>query len=230
LTNSSDEEKKRLDDKKIKRCLEKVFTNDRDNPEAWGATAGNLRIAADVLFQACRESWQNDEPIHPENQPLDSPATMLYGYAMENAIKGYLIKKHGGAEHDGFEKAKAANKEAWSHEISKLAEATGLPLTSEQKLLLESLESFIRWAGRYPIPLHQDQFTIPKQFHAGDDMTPNQIEPDGIQILEPFYKRLLDDISADLRKSFGDLNLAASVPVQGPPPQSRPTPAPPARQ
>jgi hypothetical protein len=226
----NDEEKKRLDDKKIKCCLEKVFTNDRDNPEAWGATAGNLRIAADVLFQACRESWQDDEPIHPENQPLDSPATMLYGYAMENAIKGYLIKKHGGVEHDGFEKAKAANEKAWSHEISKLAEATGLHPTSEQKLLLLNLERFIRWAGRYPIPKKWGEFTISKQLHAGDDMTPSQIEPHEIQILEPFYKRLLDDISADLRNSFGDLNLAASVPVQGPPPHSRSTPAPPARQ
>jgi hypothetical protein len=169
-------------------------------------TAWNLRTAADVLFQAWEESWEpSGEPIHPENEHLDSPATMLYGSAMENAIKGYLIKKHG-----GFEQARAAIQIAWDrHQISRLAVATGLPLTPEQRLLLHSLEAFIVWAGRYPISMKRHQFTIPKQFQSGDHMTPIQIRRDGIEILQPFFKQLEDDIFHDLPKNLADLDLNA---------------------
>lgn len=221
MLNDNDEEKKRLYDAETKLLYNDVFKKDQNSPEAWGATAANLRIAADVLFQAYGETWEGDEPLHPENQHLDSPATMLYGCAMENVIKGYLIKKH-----EGFDKARAANQEAWEragakdqkaweklwqhHKISKLAEATGLPLTSEQKLLLQSLQSFIRWTGRYPIPMGRDEFTILKQFHSGDDMTPNQIEPAGIKLLEPFYKQLEDDIFADAPRLVKHANTPPS--------------------
>lgn len=133
-----------LDAEEMKSLLDGVFQRNQNDPKKWGATAWNLRTAADVLFQAYTESWGPEgEPIRPENKHLDSPATMLYGCAMENAIKGYLIKKHG-----GFEQARTANQGAWQkawqkHQISRLAEATGLPLTSGQKLLFQSLESFI---------------------------------------------------------------------------------------
>jgi hypothetical protein len=185
-----------LDAEETKSLFDGVFDRNKNDPEEWGATAWNLRAGADVLFQAYRESWEPEgEPVHPENAHLDSPATMLYGGAMENAIKGYLIKKHG-----GFEQARAAKRKAWDrHKICELAVATGLPLTPEQKLLLRSLEAFIVWAGRYPISMKRDQFTIPKQFQSGDHITPNQIRHDGVEILEPFYKQLEDDIFADLR-------------------------------
>jgi hypothetical protein len=195
-----------LNAEETERLFNGVFMKNQNDPVEWGATAGNLRTAADVLFQAYGETWEGGEPIHPENEHLDSPATMLYGCAMENAIKGYLIKKHG-----GFEQARAANEKAWhSHQISRLAVETGLPLTPEQGLLLCSLEAFIVWAGRYPISMKRHQFTIPKQFQSGDHITPNQIRRDGIKVLEPFYKQLEDDIFADLLKSFGDVNASAS--------------------
>lgn len=52
--------------------------------------------------------------------------------------------------------------------------------------------------------MKRDKFTIKKQFQSGDNMTPNQIRCDGIEILERFYKQLEDEIFADLH-----LNLNA---------------------
>jgi hypothetical protein len=98
-----------------------VFSRNQNHSEEWGALAWTLRTAADVLLAAYRDTWEpGGEPLHPENEHLDSPATMLYGCAMENAIKGCLIKKHG-----SFEEARAANQTAWHrHQISSLAVAT----------------------------------------------------------------------------------------------------------
>src|SRR5262245_54497228 len=100
-----------------------MFQRNQNRPQEWGFMAWNLRAGADVLFEAYRNAWDPEtrEPLNPEHERLYTPATMLYGWAMENLIKGFLIKKHG-----GFELARAANPTAWQkHHISKLAEATG---------------------------------------------------------------------------------------------------------
>lgn len=183
-------------EQETKLVLKKVFARHKDNPASWGFTAWNLRTAADVLFNAYRSNTSPDgEPINQENEKLDAPATMLYGFALENLVKGYLIKMHG-----GFDQAAAVNKSAWqSHRLHALAKLTGLNPTSDQLLLLGSLEEFVRWAGRYPIANKLEQFTLPKQFNAGGNMTPCEIRSDGLNILEPFYKQLNDAIFGNPR-------------------------------
>jgi len=101
------------------RLFDREFKRNKNDSEEWGATASNLHMAADVVFEAYGQSWNLDgEPEHPEYKDLDAAATMLYGCAMENMIKGYLIKKHG-----GFEQARAANQIAWDrHQLPRLAE------------------------------------------------------------------------------------------------------------
>jgi hypothetical protein len=191
------------DAESTKKLLEQVFDRAKDEPEDWGAMAWTLRTAADVLFDAYAQTWgdPDDAPEKPENERLNGPASMLYGCAMENMIKGYLIKKHG-----GFESARKVYQVAWDrHQLLRLAQATGLPLTPDQQLLLRSLEYFVVWAGRYPISMKRDHYTIPKQYKSGDNMTPTQLNGDAIRILEPFYKQLEDDIFADLLKRSGDL-------------------------
>jgi hypothetical protein len=186
--------------------FDRLFERNKDNPNAWASAALNLRMAADILFEAYRESWEPDgeEPRHPENERLNSPASMLYGCALENAIKGCLIKKHG-----GFKPAKTEYGNAWArHRLIDLAVATGLPLSNDQKLCLKSAEAFVRWAGRYPISITRQEFTIPKQFRSGDHMTPNPLMLDTIEILEPFYRALIKDLHA-ASHARGDLGLAA---------------------
>jgi hypothetical protein len=187
------------------RLFDGLFERNKDNPNAWASAALNLRLAADVLFKAYRESWEpnGEEPRHPENEYLNSPASMLYGCALENAIKGCLIKTH-----RGFESAKLAYQSAWAkHRLLDLAVATGLPLSNDQKLCLKSAEAFVRWAGRYPISFTRQEFTIPKQFHSGDHMTPNTLRLDTVEILEPFYDALVKCLYRE-PDAPGDLGLA----------------------
>jgi hypothetical protein len=192
-----------------KKLLEGVFERTKNEPEDWGAMAWTLQRAAEVLMDAHAQTWGDPEgpPERPENEQLDSPASMLYGCAMENMIKGYLIKKHG-----GFEQARAACPDAWQkHRLVDLARATGLPLTPVQRLLLGSLEAFVVWAGRYPISMKKQHYTIPKQYMSGENMTPTEIQRDGIKILEPFYKQLEDVVFAELRKWGQDLEIPAKT-------------------
>jgi hypothetical protein len=198
-----------IDAEHTKKLLERVFDRAKDSPEDWGTMAWTLRTAAEVLLEAHAETWgdPDDAPEKPENERLNGPASMMFGAAMENMIKGYLIKKH-----SGFEAARKVNQIAWDrHQLLRLAEATELRLTPDQILLLRSLEYFVVWAGRYPISMKRDHYTIPKQFMSGDNMTPTEINGDRIKILLPFYKELEDDIFADLRKwSSGLENPAQS--------------------
>lgn len=151
-----------------KKMLENNCGCDQDKADAWGRFADGLRTAAEVLWTTRSQARDHSgEPVEPQNEQLDTPATMLYGFALENLIKGYLIKKHG-----GFSKARSSHGVAWSrHRIHDLATATGFSLDDNQRLLLKSLEAFIRWAGRYPVPLKREEFTLPKQYRCGCNIT-----------------------------------------------------------
>lgn len=144
--------------------------------------------AADALWKSCRESCLPDgEPIHPENVDLDDPATMLYGYAVETAIKACLIKKFG-----SYDRAEKTAGTAWSHNLPVLARLTGLTVTKDQLLLLETLRAFALWAGRYPISKKQECYILPKQLNAAANMTPCRMQSCDKALLEPFMKDLRD--------------------------------------
>jgi hypothetical protein len=109
---------------------------------------------------------------------------------VENAVKGFLIKKFG-----GFEPAMVAGDSNWKgHRLVLLARQTDIPLSRDMELVLGTLEAYVRWAGKYPISLKCNQFTIFKQFCSGDDITPNSLNYVTLQILDGFLKQLIDEI------------------------------------
>ena len=187
-----------IDAKETKRIHERVFEQKKDDPQAWAFTAMTLKRAAQILFEANETSTYEDTdgaPMNQENAEMDEPATLLYAYAMENAVKGFLIKKHG-----GFEQAKKALGRAWMHhELSGLATATALPLNQDQVLIIQALERFIRWAGKYPTSLDRSEFTLPKQFNSAQNAAPNTLNSESLGIIEPFYEQLQDVLLAELR-------------------------------
>ncbi len=170
-----------------------LFEKNKDRPEEWLTTATNLRKAADILFAECPQGWSpNGEPIDPDKLFILAPASMLYGFALENAIKGYLIERRG-----SFDAAVSADKEAWKgHRLQALAQATGLQLTGEQSLLLESVEALICWAGRYPVSLKREKFTLNKQLNASKNTTPIVLDKVEREIIDPFYTAVTNALNA----------------------------------
>jgi hypothetical protein len=181
---------KPMDRTHVNKIYDGVFKQKEDSKE-WAFTAADLRRAAEILFEAEHESrYPDGEPKNPEDEQMDGPATLLCGYAIENAIKGYLIKKHG-----GLKAAISASGTAWQkHRLGLLAKQTGIPLSRDLELVLGTMEAFVRWAGKYPISLKRDEFTIPKQSFSGDHMMPNALNYFTLPILDLFLKRLNDEI------------------------------------
>lgn len=114
--------------------------------EHWAESAVNLRRAADILFAAHAASRAEDgEPVSIEDMEMDRPATLLYGYSMENAIKSVLIKEK------GLTREECKEDKSWkSHDLVELAGRIET-LKISKKRLLATLTAFINWAGKYPV-------------------------------------------------------------------------------
>jgi hypothetical protein len=118
---------------------------------SWATNAKNLWRAADILFSAYQASTAEDgEPINCEDTELNIPATLLYAYAIENAVKGTLIKKlklspsdyeqlPGWRIHDLVVLFNKAEIQTIEYEQKK-----------EYRHLLKILTAQILWAGKYP--------------------------------------------------------------------------------
>ncbi len=113
---------------------------------AWVISAEELLRAFEMLAQ------QSEEDVRP-GRDITAPfgvsnvAMMLGALAIENLLKAVclpqvspLFNKRGAFDLD-------------THDLLKLAEDAGIALSQEERILLERLEQFITWAGRYPVPL-----------------------------------------------------------------------------
>lgn len=116
-----------------KRLLDaKTFDRRRDNPELWAGWARSHRLAADLLLNS-----------PPPNTFLPQ-ALMLYGYAVENLLKGLYVLSKPRLTPGGLGSLK-------SHHLISLAQFCGLTLTNEESALLEKLREVVLWQGRYPL-------------------------------------------------------------------------------
>ncbi len=167
--------------------MDSFFERLKARPEDWRDTSENLRAGAEVLFTAWHEATdENGEPINLDHLHLVVPECLLYSCYLENLINGCLIAQHG-----SFQAAKAACETSWAkHDLYDLAVCTGINLTNSQKMLLRTTSAWVRWAGRYPIPLRREEFTIPNQLGAGKHTTPIYLQITEREQLEPLCKEL----------------------------------------
>jgi hypothetical protein len=148
-----------------------------------------------LIFKAHRDAFVPDgEPIHFEHTELDVAATMLYGYAVENAIKACVVKS---AKCSGPSCKQIAG---WNdYDLSKLMDSTGISASAEEKLLLRSAGAFLLWAGRYPATYNftgKNSFLMDSQFdHAtvdgAKDLPPMPFDHGMRCILDELFRRLI---------------------------------------
>lgn len=78
-------------------------------------------------------------------EPSFLPAFLLYGFAIENLLKGlYVLKNKEAITPDGPAVPKI-------HDLNKLAQAANFTLSFPQTKLLEKLTTITTWSGRYPV-------------------------------------------------------------------------------
>lgn len=145
-----------MDDKKtpIAKGVTKHFANEKyrlacEEPYLWMQKAQEVRRSADILWNSfVEEVTEFSQGNNNIEHFTGNVALMLYGLAIENLLKAGLAV-NGLADPKG-----KFNKK--SHKLHALAIDLDIKLDDKETELVERLQHFVEWAGRYPIPLHQD--------------------------------------------------------------------------
>ncbi|MNF63250.1 hypothetical protein D3C84_449470 [compost metagenome] len=137
----------------IAKELPKGFANDTyrkacAEPFPWLVKAREMWRAADLVwaqfsFELTAFASGGDDSREPFT---GSVAMMLYALALENLLKAGLAAK-------GVAVGPNGNFALKSHKLEDLADGLALTLEPGERELMERLEHFLEWAGRYPIPL-----------------------------------------------------------------------------
>lgn len=137
----------------IAKELPKGFANDRYRracvePFPWLVKAREMRRAADLVWaQFSSELTAFAAGGDESGEPFTgSVAMMLYAFALENLLKAGLAA-------NGVAVGPNGNFALKSHKLEDLAEDLAFILEPDERELMERLEHFLEWAGRYPIPL-----------------------------------------------------------------------------
>jgi hypothetical protein len=116
--------------------------NHGNNWEAWLGSAKILWRAAEVLnLQKQSELWDVER--------------MLQGYALEALLKSWYLK-NGGQLYNSEGKF-CLRGQAKSHNLIALADAIGYALDARFRTMADRLTRFVRWAGRYPVGLKDEE-------------------------------------------------------------------------
>jgi len=119
-------------------------------PLTWTLTADELLRAFELLATQVKEDLAKAHEQRNNYIPSTfSSALMLAGFAIENMLKALLVTQRPAFDSSG-------NFSFKTHDLLKLADDVGLNLSMDERILLERLEQFLTWAGRYPVPLCAD--------------------------------------------------------------------------
>lgn len=157
------------------------------DPRNWYSKSAALRRSADALWEAffactldaATEIDESDSRWSEAMGYLDS-AQLLYGLALETALKGYILEERPGditfkIEADGTGKVRDVQVTQFGvsvgqgHDLEKLAGLVGLLDRTENPVfnhesdvhalqgILRFLTETIVWSGRYPVPLRSSK-------------------------------------------------------------------------
>ncbi len=167
------------------------------SPAGWLRQADLLKESADTLLRHGRELW---ESIGKQAQPGDTVPSLsidqsvlmyLYALVIENVVKGIIVARNPVKLESG--------KLAWSrdgHRLRELFADAGIPFKDkyQEQLICEQLQSFLDWAGRYPIPKDKDTLMKSRLFYQAFLATGD---------FQPVYDPLRDTLVCEIRNASG---------------------------
>jgi hypothetical protein len=120
-------------------------------------SAGLLRSAhakaSHRLFFTPHPSDDERREIFEEAFAYNPRHVMLAGYAIENLLKGLLVAVQ--PERWVFEhRDKLLSWPSGGHDLVQLAKEASVSLTEKEEQLLDRIEVYVLWAGRYPVALN----------------------------------------------------------------------------
>lgn len=145
-----------------KKFANQIYSAACAEPFLWVEKAREMHLAADLLwdnFHTESAKYLNGEE-YTYKPFIGSVAMMLYAFTLENLLKACLVAK-------GCAIQKNGNFGLKGHELEDFANDLSVNLDQEERELLERLEVFLSWAGRYPIPLYKDNLYPREMFDGG---------------------------------------------------------------
>lgn len=150
-------------------------------PLFWWKKARDLAEAAEIILRSHGRTQRDQEKgrryrrmimpglwqgiMHPLNY---EPAHLLYALAIENTLKGIVVGRDNRLISP---KTLALVIKDSRHDLRKICQDGKIDLPDADLALLDKLTATIKWAGRYPTPLHEkDLMPIDskgKRHHAG---------------------------------------------------------------
>jgi hypothetical protein len=144
------------------------------DPIYWFGNSERLKFSAELLKERLivKPEIRSIDPSKEMNKKLAlfESYMLLLGLSVENMIKGYaLINFQLNNPSTSFRNLKELKNSAWGgnngHELSKILASCGFEIYKAEKEFLERLETFIKWAGRYPIPQDRQKLEDAKRFN-----------------------------------------------------------------
>ncbi len=140
-----------------------LFGRAAAEPLAWRSSADSLMRAARTLLPSIEADRR--AASDPAETSFEPPVTLAYmllvGLAVENLAKAVHVARKQSAV-DGDRLANALK----THSLLDLLQGVGLELNQDEAYLVERLEAFVTWAGRYPTPLKLDDY-LPRSHASG---------------------------------------------------------------
>lgn len=157
-------------------------------PSSWERYAKLLKRAADITYDAYKVPYDKlcslpnpyygideelelgDEDIH-----LIEIYYLLMGFSIENLVKAIIMMKH--PENLDGEVLTKIDK----HETFDLLNENGITEFKEYDAILVELAEYVKWKGRYPVPLRQEYFSW-----SLDTLNPKDVN----SLYEKIFRRL----------------------------------------
>jgi len=140
------------------------------DPKAWEHQAWNLRLASDALL--LHDEDESDRIFRQKVQPRlpmfwsSNIERMLMGFSLENLLKALIMMVPEKSER-AFSKEGNLRWSVSSHDLIKLSKEADVEVTPEEEQLLDVLTTCSTWAGRYPLPMNENE--LPRRRRAVPD-------------------------------------------------------------
>ena len=161
-------------------------------PKTWFFSAQSLRRAAEGLLPLVEQDLIEafDETKPELKPPVCQVYMLLCGLALEVFVKGICVAKNPKVVKDNRFVGPR------NHKLLDLFASAKIDLSDQERELVERLEHFVLWAGRYPIPLNLREYLPRTQPNGGSG-------PDGhFSSRDPdLLKELMDRTEAALQSA-----------------------------
>ncbi len=170
-----------------------MFRFSVESRHVWADKAWRLRLAAIIMWHLSR--GEADVALREQRRTLVIPRGMglsdflqefmlLAGCAIEAIAKGVYIRRKQVKAGDGRFPAAVRG-----HDVRRLLKELDVALTTDEEALLRRLQTFVLWAGRYPVPLDVADM-VPGYLPEGGFGPPNLYRPNDGEMFQALFARL----------------------------------------